>query len=193
MMDCACVFEAANACLKESLTAGGSGAFIAFTFSQHSLSCPSPVHPCQLMSWNPFAKKNAAEQQPAATAPAPARNTQHDDDFEDIEVTKRRWEERRRLAMEERSKREGAGAAVEKPKEKQSAMSRHFTPCATQMVFGSGMGVAVGLSTGMIVGILMGPAGHKVPMAIKMAKQQAMFFGGIFGIGGGLQYAKAYM
>jgi hypothetical protein len=146
------------------------------------------------MSWNPFAKKNAAEQQPAAATSDPARNAQLEDDFEDIEVTKRRWEQRRRQAMEERSKREGAGAVEPaKVEKKQSAASRHFQPCAIQMGFGSAMGVAVGLSTGVIAGILMGPSGQKVPLAIAMAKRQAAFFGGIFGIGGGLQYAKVHM
>jgi hypothetical protein len=118
-------------------------------------------------------------------------NDSHEvDEFEDIEVTKKRWEARKRLANEERIKREGTGDVVEQPKKQQPTASRHFKPIAQSMVVGCGMGIAVGLSSGLIIGLIAGPAGHKVPMAIQMAKRQAMFFGGLFTIGGVVQYAR---
>jgi hypothetical protein len=120
-------------------------------------------------------------------------NPVEEDDFEDIEVTKKRWEAKRRQMQEERSQREGSGSNVEQAKKQQPSASRHLVPIATNMAFGGAMGVAVGLSTGVIMGLMMGPAGQKIPMGIQLAKRQAMFFGAVFTAGGVMQYARTNM
>ena len=111
-----------------------------------------------------------------------------DDDFEDIEVTKKRWEAKRRQMLEERSQREGTVGTQQK-KEQPSA-NRHLAPIASSMALGCGMGIAVGLSSGVIMGLIAGPVGQKVPMAIQLAKRQAMFFGAVFTAGGVMNYAR---
>jgi hypothetical protein len=54
--------------------------------------------------------------------------------------------------------------------------------CATMGVFGALMG----LSMGAITGPLFAPAGHRMPVTIALMKKQAVWFGVIFGGGGGL-------
>ena len=90
--------------------------------------------------------------------------------------------------LEERSQREGTVGTQQK-KEQPSA-NRHLAPIASSMALGCGMGIAVGLSSGVIMGLIAGPAGQKVPMAIQLAKRQAMFFGAVFTAGGVLNYAR---
>jgi hypothetical protein len=117
-------------------------------------------------------------------------NVHEDDDFEDIDVIKKRWEAKKRQMLEERIQREGPGASAEQTKKQEPPASRHLLPIATQMGFGCGMGIAVGLSSGVIMGLIAGPAGHKIPMAIQLAKRQAMFFGAVFSAGGVMNYAR---
>ncbi len=118
-------------------------------------------------------------------------NDSHEvDDFEDIDVIKKRWEAKKRQMLDERNQREGSGANVEPAKKQEPSASRHLVPIATQMGFGCGMGIAVGLSSGVIMGLIAGPPGQKVPMAIQLAKRQAMFFGAVFSAGGVMNYAR---
>jgi hypothetical protein len=117
-------------------------------------------------------------------------DSHEDDDFEDIDVIKKRWEAKKRQLLEEHKQREGPGANAEQTKKQQPSASRHLLPIATQMGFGCGMGIAVGLSSGVIMGLIAGPPGHKVPMAIQLAKRQAAFFGAVFSAGGVMNYAR---
>jgi hypothetical protein len=47
-------------------------------------------------------------------------------------------------------------------------------------------GALMGLSMGAITGPLFAPAGHRMPVTIALMKKQAVWFGVIFGGGGGL-------
>mmetsp|Transcript_125542 Transcript_125542/g.187499 ORF Transcript_125542/g.187499 Transcript_125542/m.187499 type:complete len:149 (-) Transcript_125542:234-680(-) len=102
--------------------------------------------------------------------PKPVTSSNDDYDFEDIEETKLRH------GIKPRSQKRVVGYS----------WSEIAVGTAGQCVTLGAFGALMGLSVGAITGPLFAPPGHRLPVTIALMKKQAIWFGVIFGGGGGI-------